>query len=330
MMKKMYKLNHLNTNKAQDLNIKNELALEALNTNFAYENLEKDIKKILSFSDINTFSFSKEGFLGLFLELNYDIAVSLGESGVVIEAALLYEKLGFNVSFISIKKDGEVDYEAIKNLKCSYLFISPYIIDTFVKIDLKKVRKNFSEKIISNISATFEKSISDIVYFDAYKISGYFTHSQILHNDVLKKQNLAIVDSISLKLLYEALKEEKEIINLKDVFINSLEKHLNDDFFFFVNKDITLDNTLHFGLKNIKARQIIRTLSLSNIFITNGEGCSLGLKKPSRILQVMGYSELESRQAICLSFNENLTSDEIEKIAKKIAKAYRQIKALNE
>ncbi len=329
-MEIMYKLNHLNTIKAQDFTIKSELGLEALNTNFAYEKLQRDFKMLYGFTNMNTFSFSKEGFLGLFLELNCDIAVSLGESEVVVQAALLYQNLGFKLTFIDIKKDGQIDYEALKSLTCDYLFISSYIVDTFVKIDLKKVRENFKESIVSNISASLKKDISDLVYFDSYKLCGYFTHSQILHNGIFSEQNLAIIDTISIKLLYDALKKEQNKITCKSAFIEALEHNLKDDCFFFVEPFSTLENTLHFALKNIKARQIIRTLSLANIFITNGEGCSLGYSKPSRVLQVMKYSEIQSRQAICLSFEKDFAHDEVQEIVKKIAKAYRQIKALNE
>ncbi|MFW2308252.1 cysteine desulfurase, partial [Aliarcobacter butzleri] len=60
----------------------------------------------------------------------------------------------------------------------------------------------------------------------------------------------------------------------------------------------TLPYTLHFALKDIKAREIIRTLAFDSIFLSKGEGCSLGLSKPSRIIQAMGYDETTRRNAI--------------------------------
>jgi len=44
----------------------------------------------------------------------------------------------------------------------------------------------------------------------------------------------------------------------------------------------------------------------------------------------MGYTELQSRQALSLSFCKNLSSDEILYVVSKIGKSYRQIKALHE
>ena len=84
---------------------------------------------------------------------------------------------------------------------------------------------------------------------------------------------------------------------------------------------------MHFGLKDIKTRELIRTLALNKIFITNGEGCSLGLSKPSRIIQEMGYDETISRNSIHLSFNEQLSDEIIENIVNIIANKYLQIKS---
>ncbi|WP_373036317.1 cysteine desulfurase [Sulfurimonas sp.] len=325
----MYKLNYLNYPETNDVSVSNALSIEALNSNTEFESLSKNLTSRFNFSCLHSFSFSKEGFLGLMLELKSDIAVSLGESEAVVQAARLYESLGFGVTYINLMPDGTIDYKAINSLKVEYLFISPYIIDTFVKIDLKKVKELFSGTVVSNISAMFDASDCDVAYFDVYKLSGYFTHSILLHNGLFEEQNLAGIDTVSLKLISEALNKDIELITCKDEFIKVLAETLKDDLIFFVDAKATLDNVVHFGLKGIKAREVIRNLSLENIFVTNGEGCSLGLSRPSRIIQVMGYTELQSRQALSLSFCRNLSSDEIFYVVSKIGKSYRQIKALS-
>lgn len=326
----MYKLNHLNYNMLENLSISNDLSIEPLKINFEFNKLKRNFKMKFDFKDLNTFSFSKEGFLSLLLSLKGTIAVSLGESEALINACKTYESLGFNITYISLQKDGNIDIDSLKSLDNEYLFLSSYIVDTFVKVDLEKVRELYQGVIISNISATLEKSASDIVYFDAYKLTGYFTSSVILHNDEFEEQNIATVDTIGIKLIYESLLKKQNKISFKNQFIQKLQEELKDNFFFFVQPDLTLANSLHFGLKNIKAREMIRNLSLASIFVTNGEGCSLGLSKPSRIIQEMGYSETDSRQALSLSFTKHLTSDEQDFIIKQLSKSYRQIKALNE
>lgn len=326
----MHKLNYLNYADAKDISISKALSIETLDTNFEYEKLSKALISHFSFSHLHTFSFSKEGFLALMLELNADIVVSLGESEVIVQAAQKYESLGFNVRYIGLKADGTLDYDSIKDIKEEYFFVSSYIIDTFVKVDLKRVKELCSANIISNISATLDASFCDMAYFDIYKLSGYFTHSVLLHNDFFEEQNISNIDAIGIKIIWDIVSLKRKNISCKDKFIKALQEALKDDFIFFVDANLTLDNVVHFGLKGIKAREVIRNLSLNDIYVTNGEGCSLGLHRPSRILQAMGYTETQSRQALSLSFDKNLDDDEIFYLASKIAKSYRQIKALNE
>ncbi|NOR58231.1 MAG: cysteine desulfurase, partial [Sulfurimonas sp.] len=323
----MYKLNYLNYPEANDLSLSKALSIEALNSNVEFESLSKSLTSRFNFSNLHSFSFSKEGFLGLMLELKVDIAVSLGESEAVVQAARLYESLGFSVTYINLMPDGTIDYKTISSLKLEYLFVSPYIIDTFVKVDLKKVKELFDGTVISNISATLDATHCDVAYFDVYKLSGYFTHSVLLHNELFPEQNISNIDTVGVKLISDAVAKDIEQISCRDEFIKVLAETINDDLIFFVDADSTLNNVVHFGLKGIKAREVIRNLSLSNIFVTNGEGCSLGLSRPSRIIQAMGYTELQSRQALSLSFCKDLSSDEILYVVSKIWKSYRQIKA---
>ena len=128
----------------------------------------------------------------------------------------------------------------------------------------------------------------------------------------------------------EGIKQQKANNKVKYLFLEKFKNTFKDDLFLFVNPDICLENTLHIGLKDIKAREIIRTLALEDIHLSNGEGCSLGLMQPSRVVQEMGYSESESRWCLVLDFRVDALEDEIEELVLLIYKWYRQIKLLNE
>ena len=327
----MIKLNSLQYPNVQDINISSDMSLGILKNNDIYEKLEKELLKKYCFSSLNTFSFSKSGFLGLFLELGKKgkIAISVGESHALIEAGKDYEALGFELSWISLEKNGKVNLKEIKE-EMDFIFISSYVIDTFVKTPLEKVKAISNAKIISNASANFCK-YSDAIYFDAYKICGFSSSSSILFNDeLLEEQVIGFKDVIAVDLISKTLETQIFVSNQKDLFKEKLIEGFNDDIYFFVDSNDTLDFTLHFALKNIKARELIRTLALSFIHITNGEGCSLGLSKPSRVIQEMGYEEVISRNAISLTFSQVYELEEIEKIVKIFHKKYRQIRVLNE
>ena len=328
----MFRLNFLQYNNMQNLHINSDISLNILSSNESYLKLENELKNRYSFEDINSFSFSKNGFLSLLLELNSKgkIAISLGETQSLIDGAKLFESLGFKIIYLDLLKDGSVDTSKIEKENIDFLFLSSYVMDTFVKTNLEEIKKLTNAKIISNASANFDKN-SDVIYFDAYKLTGFFTHSLILfNNDLFEEQVISQKDSIALRNILEALKEQKFELEMKNIFKERLQKVLKDDIYFFVDEEKTLPYTLHIGLKNIKARELIRTLALDEIYISNGEGCSLGLSKPSRIIQTMGYDELTSRNAITLSFCEKYDDNTIEKIVNKIAKRYLQIKVLNQ
>jgi hypothetical protein len=326
----MIKLNYLQYSKLQNIEISNDFSLSALTQNDAFETLTLEYKKMFGFNKLKTFGFSKEGFLGLFLELKGKIAISIGESEALIEAGKLYESLGFHIIWINLNKDGKVNLFELENQNIDFLFLSSYVMDTFVKTSIEEAKKLTSAKIISNASANFDKN-SDIVYFDNYKLVGFNISSILLFNEdnLFSLLSIGQIDSIAVKLCLDALKNQKFNYELKYIFLEKLKEKLKDNIYFFVNPVDTLEYSLHFGLKDIKARELIRTLALNKIFISNGEGCSLGLSKPSRIIQSMGYDENTSRNSITLSFSENLDEQTIDEVINNIVKKYLQIKILN-
>lgn len=327
----MIKLNSLQYNNNEDLNIKKDLSLSVLSNNEEFEILKDKFLKKYSFSSLSTFSFCKDGFLGLFLELGKKgkIAVSKGESQAIYDAALLYESLGFHLVWIDLEKNGLVNIEQIKDSNVDFVFVSSYVMDTFVKTNLQKIKDVTKAKIISNASADFD-CLSDCVYFDSYKLTSFSTSGVLLFNgDLFKEKAFGFIDSISVYTVFEALEKQNFVNSLKDKFKNKLEELFKEDIYFFVDSKLTLDYSLHFALKNIKAREIIRTLGFDEVHITNGEGCSLGLSKPSRIIQSMGYDETTSRNALCFSFTQELSDEQIEQTVKKIVQKYRQIRVLN-
>lgn len=326
----MFKLNTLQYN-PQDKQISLEnYSLDSLLTNNNFDELCVKYKEKFNFSKLKTFAFSKEGFLGLFLELKGKIAISLGECEALVNAGKLYESLGFNIVWISLNKDGKVNLIELENQDIEYLFLSSYVMDTFVKTSIEEAKKLTNAKIISNASAHNDKQ-SDAIYFDNYKLTGYNLSGVILFEDekLFELLHIGFIDTLASKYCFEALENQKFDLEMKEKFLEKLKEKFQDNIYFFVEPDDTLAYSLHIALKGIKARELIRTLALNKIFLTNGEGCSLGLSKPSRIIQAMGYDELTSRNSLQLSFATSFSDEEIEKIVNSMYLKYKQIKSLS-
>lgn len=323
----MIRLNTLQNPVVLPLLADEKITLNPIKNNKIFEDKKEEFLRRFGFENLNTFKFNSEGVLSLLLSLKGKILVSLGESENLINGAKLYKSLGFDLEFIPLTKEGGLEYEKI--VSCDYVFASSYVMDTYVKVDLQEVKKRSGAKLISNISATLDSSISDMVILDAFKLTGYSLDSLILYTNEFKQSEISQTSSLSLEQIEKSCNKFKVENSIKKKFLETLKGEFKDNIFFFVSENSTLAYTLHFGLKGIKAREIIRTLALDEILVTNGEGCSLGLSKPSRILQEMGYKEEESRWALSLNFDSYISDEDIEKIVKKMAKKYRQIIALN-
>ncbi len=326
----MYKLNSLQYPVINPISLNESYSVEPLKNNDEFDHLIKSFKKEFGYKSLNTFSFTKDGLFALMCTLKGSIAISLGECEAIVEAGKFYEKLGNKVTWISISPNGEINYNECDRLQNDYFFVSSYIMDTYVTTSLEKIKSLTDSKIISNCSADKYAKFADLIIFDSYKLCGYGVSGVILYsNDELDEQYPGETDALGIKLISKSLKNQEFETKNKNEFLEELKVEFKNDIHFFVDPNITLPYTLHFGLKHIKAREIIRTLSLSDILVTNGEGCSLGLSRPSRIIQEMGYPEIESRWALSLTFIQNYCSEDIQKIVKTISKKYRQIKALS-
>ncbi|ABB44095.1 Cysteine sulfinate desulfinase/cysteine desulfurase and related enzymes-like protein [Sulfurimonas denitrificans DSM 1251] len=325
----MINLNTLQYNKIEKVDISNSYSLGALSQSSDFETLCQTYKKKFGYKKLKTFSFSKEGFLGLLLELSGNICICEGESEALIECANIYEKLGFKIKWLNLNKDGKVNLSNLKDSSIDFLFLSSYVMDTFVKNDIQKIKELTNAKIISNGSAHVDLN-SDALYFDNYKLTGFNLSSVLLFNDdMFTLLPIGTIDTIAVKLCKEALDEQRFNHKIKNIFLEKLMEIFEDNIYFFVQPQTTLDYSLHFGLKNIKARELIRTLALNKVFITNGEGCSLGLSKPSRIVQAMGYDEEISRNSIQLSFRDDVTIDKVDYVVNLLHVKYKQLISFN-
>lgn len=326
----MVKLNALQYPTNKVITLDESYSIEPLKNNDGFECLIKNFTKEYGYESIKSFSFTKEGFLALMFELDGSIAISVGECEAIVQAGKWYEKLGKEVTWLGLNNKGEVDYDLYADIKVDFIFVSSYVMDTFVQTSLEKIKELTSSKLIANCSANKYAKFADMIVFDGYKLSGYGTCGVVLYsNEELDEQYLGETDFLGMRLIYEALANQEFITQNKAAFITSLKEEFQEDLHFFVEPQNTLPYTLHFGLKGIKAREIIRTLSLSDVLVTNGEGCSLGLSRPSRIVQEMGYEEIESRWALSFTFINEFSEYEIEKTVKTVSRKYRQIKALS-
>ena len=96
----MIKLNSLQYPKVLDLSFDEEITMQPLKNNDIVTSKINEFSSRFGLKNLMTFSFSKDGILGLMLSLKGKILVSVGESEPIIEAAKTYKELGFDLEFI--------------------------------------------------------------------------------------------------------------------------------------------------------------------------------------------------------------------------------------
>ncbi|MGM0533613.1 MAG: cysteine desulfurase [Campylobacterota bacterium] len=321
------KLNTLQYN-PRDVECDTAFSLDALSSNENLHTMYQQIQHEYGYKSFATFSMNAQSFCMLMMELPGTVGVSLGETYTVTEGAKMAQELGKKIVWIGLNKEGFVEQSRLR-VRLDYIFISPCVIDTFVLCDLAKVKEKTGAKLFCNQSFTGDFQYADFAFFDVYKLSGFGNQCVLLFNDTLPEPPLHQLDLTALQAAFDAKRGQHfGTAQTKKLFVQALQEHFANDLFFFVDGQHTLPGTLHFGLKDIKARELIKTLALEDILISNGEGCSLGLSRPSKTIAHMGYSDKECSMAFVIDFDKDYSQREIEKVVQTIAKRYRMIKAL--
>jgi cysteine sulfinate desulfinase/cysteine desulfurase-like protein len=266
---------------------------------------------------------------------NSTIAVSSKVSHFVYEGVLLAQETGIKIVFVEVDKNGFLDIDSLKKAKeigAEFLVCSLVDEDVFLIENMKEVNKYFANtQIIADISNALSLDIPkdfNATFLWGHKL-GCSKNSGVLMHDFNEVDFIDRVDLREYDRIQKSL-ENLQVINQetnREYFIKMLKDNIGESFDILVDTTYTLNNSFCAIFKGIKARDLIRTLALENIFVTNGEYCSLGLSKPSRIFTLIQKGDVKNHEVLSISF-DNLTKEEISYLAKRIALRYLQIRAI--
>ena len=95
--------------------------------------------------------------------------------------------------------------------------------------------------------------------------------------------------------------------------------------FRFINADIgyaAMPNILSITiLENVTAEAVLYMLDSAGIQISSGSACNSRTNKPSYVLKAIGLSDWDSVRTIRISFDENLTEEDIDRFVLELKKA---------
>lgn len=254
-------------------------------------------------------------------------------------AGQLLEKYGRQIIWIDADTEGglcEKSLALAKEHGARYLVCSAVDEDTFYIEDMKKISRYFDmNHLLLDLSNALKlenipKAFSAFIWgykVGSFKHSGVFMCSKCNSSDMIPSIDLTVYDHFYHAYIKFSHEKYGNIGVIRDQFLKQIVDALGNKVKILINPQLILPNSCYISFDGVYARDMIRTMALEGIYLTNGELCSLGLSQPSRIVKAIGYSDEEVRVAISFSFG-NLTCEDVENIGGKVIYKYRQLHAI--
>lgn len=125
--------------------------------------------------------------------------------------------------------------------------------------------------------------------------------------------------------LYNFLKEKNNICrSIQDKFYSAF-KNMSDVWF---NTGIkkSISTTLNVAFKNVESESLVLLLDSEGICVLSGSACNSGSLEPSHVLKAIGTPEEYIYSNIRLSWDEDITSDEVDTAIKSIKNNVKKIR----
>lgn len=315
--------------------------------------LELDYKNNLIFTGSAT-EANNIAILGSMRKNFKHLVFSEGEHPSVYNVAKELENQGLKVDFIPLQKNGQVDYDKLKQvLTKETSFISCMLVnnETGAINNLQKIVDIKNEIcpnaiIHSDIVQGFGKVINckylqdiDIITFSAHKIYGCKGLGILYAKDIKKikpiqfgggqeynlrsgTENLpAILAFVENVKEINLIKDIDHVKTLKETFI----KHIKNDGVQINSYDSCSPYILNITFKGVRGETMLNACCSKDIIIGTGSACS-SKKMGNRVLTSMGISNDDILHSVRISFSKYNTINEVEIAAKEILQIYLDLK----
>lgn len=265
------------------------------------------------------------------------ITTELEHSSIVGPLSYL-QSLGFEVDFVKLDSNGQVDLEDLERLlRDDTVLVTICSVNSEVGIhqDLKKisevVRKYPKTFFHSDVTQSIGKERIDFSLVDLASMSCQKFYGMKGFGALIKKDKLVIEPLIhggksttiyrsgtpatpliaafakALRLVYEDFEEkQKKVEEVHDYFISELEKR---DIFINSN-DRCLPNMVNISLKNIKSEVMLHYLEQSEIYVSTQTACSTG--NYSKAVYAITQDKEKASRSMRISLSYLTTKEEID------------------
>ena len=271
------------------------------------------------------------------------VIMSKVEHAAMLASGKQLEKEGFDVSYIGVKKNGEIDLEELKAairpdtilICCMYAnneigTVEP--IEEVVKIAKEHGILTFTDAVqaMPCIDINVKKLGVDLMSFSSHKFNGPKGVGALYVRNGVKIENLIVgghqertkrggttnVPGVvgmaeALRLNRLTLDEDNAYIaSLRDLFVSRVEKEIP---FAYYNGDREkrIPSNADFSFEYIEGESILFSLDLAGICVSSGSACSSGSLEPSHVLLAIGVEEALAHGSIRFSFGKENTVEQV-------------------
>jgi len=314
--------------------------------------IKKDFIKFLGGRDDDKFIFTSGAtesnnlaILGSALNKKGKYLFSIGEHPSVFNCANELKNRGYNIEFIGLQKNGQIDYEELKLICTSDVcFVSTMLVnnETGAINNIKLIREIIDSKTqncvfhvdavqgFGKINFSLKQANVNLCSISAHKIGGIkgIGGLYISKNTKIKNINYGgnqenglrsgTINGAGIISFFESAKDifankEKNFENVSKLNLylkNNLSELKNA---IIVSNEFCSPYILSAIFSGNRGETIMRFLDSKEILVGTGSACSAN-KIGNRILENMGYSKDEVMGAIRISFNPSNTKDEIDEL----------------
>ncbi len=281
----------------------------------------------------------------------------------VYEVFKHYENVGFEVDYLNVDKNGFINLEELENVireDTVIVSIGAVNSETGAIQDLKKIsqiicKKNketyFHTDFVQGLGCTDIKF--DKIFVDAITVSGHkiyapkgigavYINRRVKIADIIFGSNsengivkrtmpteliLAFAKAVEI-LTKEEKKEIEHSQKLKEKLADKISKEITDiKLNSSLNHKKSSPKILNVSFNGARGEVLTHFLGMYQIYVSTGSACS-SKKGNSRILEVMGLSQMEMDGAIRFSFSKYNTEDEIDEVVKRLKESVERIRKM--
>lgn len=283
------------------------------------------------------------------------VALALSEKGkhiittpiehhAVLEPCNFLEKLGFEITYLKVDKDGIVDPDELrKAIRKDTILISIMHanneIGTIEPIEeLSKIAREFdiyfhtdAVQTVGHIPVNVDTLGVDLLSLSAHKFYGpkgigalYIRKGTriypLIHGGEQEQRKRAGTENVAgivgmgraIELaILELEKEKKRLSDLRDYFISEIERRI-PDVYLNGHRIKRLPNNINFSFAYIEGESILLNLDLEGIGVSTGSACSSRSLEPSHVLSAIGLPTELAHSAIRFTLGLYTTKEDLD------------------